>query len=186
MRNGRRQKNASRVTVSTIVTKSSARAPLWATLVATSMGAGFVPVAPGHSGTLTAVAMAWGLLHLGRWALVAGFVVITAIGTYASSVFLKAWGRDDDQRIVIDEVAGYLLTVMFVPGTWVNLIAGFFLFRLFDVWKPQPVRYVDQTVGGGWGVMLDDLVAGVYGALFLFALDRSGWLQRLWALGAGP
>ena len=149
------------------------RPPLWATLVATSGGAGFVPVAPGHSGTLTAVALAWGLAHVGAWAFGLALFVVVAVGTLASEVWGQATGVPDDQRIVIDEVAGYLGTVMLVPRTWPNLIVGFFLFRLLDVWKPGPIRRADETIGGGVGVMADDLVAGLIGSVVMVALHWS-------------
>ncbi len=150
------------------------RPPLWATLVATSCGAGFVPGAPGHSGTLTAVALAWGLSHVGAWAYGLVLFVVLAVGTLAAEAWGAATGVPDDQRIVIDEVAGYLGTLMFVPRTWPNLIVGFFLFRLLDVWKPGPIRRADERIGGGVGVMADDLVAGVIGAFVMVALHYSG------------
>jgi phosphatidylglycerophosphatase A len=151
-----------------------ARPPLWATLVATSCGAGFVPVAPGHSGTLTAVALAWGLSHVGAWAYGVVLFLVLAVGTLAAEVWGVATGIPDDQRIVVDEVAGYLGTVMLVPRTWPNLIVGFFLFRLLDVWKPGPIRRADETIGGGVGVMADDVLAGVIGAFIMVALHYSG------------
>ncbi|MGZ3438111.1 MAG: phosphatidylglycerophosphatase A family protein [Polyangia bacterium] len=170
------------------------RAPLWATLVATSMGAGFVPYAPGHSGTLTAVALAWGLSHVGAWAYGLVLFVVLAVGTIASEVWGLATGVPDDQRIVIDEVAGYLATLMFVPRSWPNLIVGFFLFRLLDVWKPGPIGKADRTLSGGIGVMADDLIAGVIGSFVMIALHYSGaivWvtaklvaLAHGWGLGA--
>ena len=150
------------------------RPPLWATLVATSCGAGFVPVAPGHSGTLTAVALAWGLSHVGGWAFGLALFLVLAVGTLAAEVWGVATGVPDDQRIVIDEVAGYLATLMFVPRSWPNLIVGFFLFRLLDVWKPGPIGRADRTLSGGIGVMADDLVAGVIGAFVMIALHYSG------------
>ncbi|MCU1280738.1 MAG: phosphatidylglycerophosphatase [bacterium] len=165
------------------------RPPLWATLVATSMGAGFVPVAPGHSGTLTAVALAWGLAHVGAWAYGLVLFVVLAVGTVAAEVWGLATGVPDDQRIVIDEVAGYLATLMFVPRSWPNLIVGFFLFRLLDVWKPGPIGRADRTLSGGIGVMADDLVAGVIGAFVMIALHYSGaiaWVTvKLLALAHG-
>jgi phosphatidylglycerophosphatase A len=157
------------------------RAPLWATLVATSMGAGFVPKAPGHSGTLTAVPLAWALARAGRWALVAGLVVVSLVGWWAAELFGRASGKEDDQRIVIDEVAGYLTTLLLVPCTPVNLILAFILFRLFDVTKPPPIRQLDEKIGGGLGVMVDDLMAGVYAGAILFALQHYGvsdWLAK--------
>src|SRR5262245_6709068 len=148
--------------------------PLWATIVATSFGAGFVPKAPGHSGTLTAVPMAWALARGGGWVFAAGLVVITAVGTWAAELFGRASGKSDDQRIVVDEVAGYLVTVACVPKSWVNLLCGFLLFRLFDVTKPPPIRQLDRYVHGGVGVMVDDLVAGVFAGAILFALQHYG------------
>jgi phosphatidylglycerophosphatase A len=154
--------------------RANERPPLWATLVATSCGAGFVPVAPGHSGTLTAVALAWGLAHVGAWAYGLVLFVVLAVGTVASEVWGLATGVPDDQRIVVDEVAGYLATLMFVPRTWPNLIVGFFLFRLLDVWKPGPIGRADERLSGGIGVMADDVIAGVIGAFVMIALHYSG------------
>jgi phosphatidylglycerophosphatase A len=156
-----------------------ARPSLVPTLIATSFGAGFSPVAPGTMGTLTAVPLAWALSLLPPWAFIVATVAVTVIGTWAASRFIAASGTHDDQRIVVDEVAGYLVTLLLVPKTWVHLGLAFFLFRLFDIWKPPPVRQVDEHVMGGFGVMADDLAAGVYGALVLLALDRFGVVARI-------
>jgi phosphatidylglycerophosphatase A len=159
------------------------RASLPVRLIATSLGSGYSPIAPGTCGTLTAIPMAWGLAKLGLIWFGVGFLVITAIGTWAAELFCRASGKEDDQRIVVDEVAGYLLTLMPVAKTPINLVLAFFLFRLFDIWKPPPVRWVDDNVHGGWGVMADDLAAGVYAAIVLFALNHFGavaWLEKLW------
>src|SRR5258706_5630134 len=107
------------------------RPPLWATIVATSCGAGFVPKAPGHSGTLTAVPLAWALARGGLTIYLVGLAVVTLVGTWASELYVRATGKDDNQQIVIDEVAGYLVTLAAVPATWPNLVMGFLLFRLF-------------------------------------------------------
>jgi phosphatidylglycerophosphatase A len=149
------------------------------TVLATSCGAGFMPKAPGHTGTLTAVPLAWGLGRLGVVAYLAGTVVVTAVGTWAASAWVRATGREDDQRIVIDEVAGYLVTLSLVPRTVGNLIFGFLLFRLFDVWKPLFIGTIDRRVGGGFGVMADDLAAGVVAALCLLALHHFGVIAAL-------
>ena len=129
------------------------RTPLWVTLVATSFGAGFVPGMPGHSGTLTAVALAWGLSHVAAW----WYGLDALRGAWRSArspprLWGAATGVPDDQRIVVDEVAGYLGTIMLVPRSWPNLIAGFFVFRVLDVWKPGPIRKADENLGGGVGV----------------------------------
>jgi phosphatidylglycerophosphatase A len=130
-------------------------------------------------GTLTAIPLAWALSLLPGWAFYLATVVVTAIGTVAASRFVAFTGTEDDQRIVVDEVAGYLLTLWLVPKSWPHLLLAFVLFRLFDIWKPPPVRWVDDHVHGGWGVMADDLAAGVYAALVLLALDRAGVVAHL-------
>src|SRR5215468_9290263 len=106
--------------------KRTARPPLWALLIATALGAGLLPVAPGTWGTAVAVPLAWGIDRAaGRFAtcaLIAALAVVTAVGSWAADVYCRATGRHDNQQIVIDEVAGYLLTVVAAPRTWPNLI----------------------------------------------------------------
>jgi phosphatidylglycerophosphatase A len=158
--------------------------PLAATVIATSFGAGFVPRAPGHSGTLTAVPLAWALAKGGDVVFIAGLVAVSLVGWWAAEMFGRYTGREDDQRIVIDEVAGYLMTLVLVPRSGVNLVLAFLLFRLFDVTKPPPVRQLDRHIGGGLGVMVDDLAAGVYAGAILFALQHFGVSARLGELFA--
>ena len=145
-----------------------------ALLVATALGAGLIPKAPGTCGTLMAVPLAVLLAHLGPLWLWAGALVVSVVGTWAAGVYCRATGKEDNQQIVIDEVAGYLVTMLLVPATALNLALGFGLFRLFDIWKPGPVRILDRRVHGGFGVMADDLAAGVLGALTLLVLHRLG------------
>jgi phosphatidylglycerophosphatase A len=155
------------------------RPPLWAAIIATACGAGMLPVAPGTWGTAAAVPLAIGLDRLGAVAFWLGTVLVAAIGSVAADVYCRATGRHDNQRIVIDEVAGYLVTLAPVPRTWANLAIGFVLFRLFDIWKPPPVRWIDRHVKGGFGVVADDLGAGVYGAIALWAIDHFHVVQRV-------
>ena len=157
----------------------SSRPPRWATVIATSFGAGFMPKAPGHTGTLTAVPLAWALGRLGQSAFLIGLAIVTVVGSVAADVFGRATGKTDDQRIVIDEVAGYLVTLVPVARSPVNLVLAFGLFRLFDVWKPPPIGAIDRNVPGGFGVMADDLGAGVYGAIILYLLNHCGAVARL-------
>ena len=86
---------------------------------------------------------------------------------WASHRTLHALGSGDPPEIVIDEVAGFILTVMFFPFTWLTLVAGFFLFRFFDILKPPPIKTIEKKVRGSFGVVLDDLLAGVYAHLLL-------------------
>jgi phosphatidylglycerophosphatase A len=162
------------------------RPPLWALLVATALGAGLVPLAPGTWGTLVAMPLAWWLGRMGEVAYLAAAVLVTVVGTIAADVYCRATGRHDNQQIVVDEVAGYLVTLAAVPRDLPDLVVGFALFRLFDIWKPPPVRAIDRRVHGGFGVVADDLAAGVYAALVLAALHYSGALPSLAArLGLG-
>jgi phosphatidylglycerophosphatase A len=147
--------------------------PGWlVTLVATALGVGFVPVAPGTAGTALAVPLAWAAAHLGQSGYLLVLVAVTAFGIWAADCYVEATGTEDNQRIVIDEVAGYMLTLAAVPRSLFFLVVGFGLFRLLDTWKPWPVRWLDEKVGGGLGVVLDDLGAGAYGGIILYLLDR--------------
>ncbi|MCA9677832.1 MAG: phosphatidylglycerophosphatase A [Kofleriaceae bacterium] len=151
-----------------------------AKLVATALGAGYSPVAPGTCGTAVAVPLAWSLATLPWW----GFVMITAavtiLGIWAAGEADRAWGTHDSGRIVIDEVAGLLVTVTFVDRSrWVVLAVGFVVFRAFDIIKPPPIRWVDEKMPGGAGVVLDDVAAGVMGAAVMIGLDHAGAFDAL-------
>ena len=155
------------------------RVPLWALLVSTALGAGLLPLAPGTWGTIVAIPLAWALDRAGELWFIVATLVVTAVGSWAADVYCKSTARHDNQQIVIDEVAGYLVTLAPVARTPANLIIGFFLFRLFDIWKPPPVRSIDRHVHGGFGVVADDLGAGVYGAICLFLIDHFHVVERV-------
>ncbi|MDH3948991.1 MAG: phosphatidylglycerophosphatase A, partial [Gammaproteobacteria bacterium] len=97
-------------------------------------------------------------------------VLLFIVGIYLCQQTTDKLGAHDHSAIVWDEVVGYLLTMIAVPFDWRWVIVGFFLFRLFDVWKPWPVRLLDRHVTGGLGIMLDDVGAAVYAALSLQAI----------------
>jgi phosphatidylglycerophosphatase A len=146
-----------------------------ALIVSTWFSVGLLPGAPGTFGTIGSIP----LFLLGA-ALGPGFqFVLTSVvigvaiwSSWRAELVLK---RVDAREIVIDEVAGFLLTVMFFPFTWRILVAGFFLFRFFDILKPPPIRRVEKIAKGGLGIVLDDLVAGVYAHIcvqfLLYMLD---------------
>ncbi len=149
--------------------------------IATAAGAGYSPIAPGTCGSVVGFGIA---VATAPWLGLAGFLgltaVISAVGVWAAAVADRGWGSHDDQRIVVDEVAGYLVTIAFVDrASLALLLAGLVAFRAFDIVKPPPIRRIDRDVGGGLGVMLDDLVAGLMAGLLLFALARAGWLDWL-------
>jgi phosphatidylglycerophosphatase A len=154
-------------------------------LVATAFGAGYSPRAPGTCGTAVAVPLAWALASLSMWEFGLVALGVTLVGVVCAQRADRAWGTEDNQRIVIDEVAGYLVTVLPVDrGSWAPLAVGFVIFRVLDIVKPPPVRWLDEHLPGGWGVVMDDVAAGVMGAGALLLLDRAGALDRLAALAA--
>lgn len=148
--------------------------------VATALGAGYSPIAPGTCGTAVTVPLAWALssLSMGQFALVA--VAITLLGIAAAHRADLAWGSHDNQKIVIDEVAGYLVTLIPVAREgWAPYAVAFVVFRFFDIVKPPPVRWLDQNLPGGWGVVLDDIAAGIMGAIVMALLAHFGALDAL-------
>ena len=147
-------------------------------MLASVFGAGYAPVASGTVGSFVTVVAIW-LLPLTPLRIAIALVVVILVGIWAGSRVERVLGKKDPGVIVIDEVAGMLLSVILLPRTIPVLITAFLLFRLFDIWKPFPARE-SQALTGGVGVMVDDLIAGFYtlilimGALTLFP----GWLTR--------
>jgi len=139
-------------------------APKIALTWATFFGAGYVPIAPGTAGTLAAVPLWWALTYVSPWLYVLATIAVTLTGIAAADRAGRYFGVADSGHIVIDEVAGYLVTMLFLPRTALAAIAGFVLFRLFDVLKPPPARFFDRDPRwkNGAGVVLDDLFAGVW------------------------
>lgn len=151
--------------------------------IATALGAGYSPVAPGTCGTAVTVPLAYALATLPIWLYVIVVAAITGVGIWAAGRADRAWGTHDTGRIVIDEVAGYLVTMTLVDrGHWLPLLVGFVVFRIFDIVKPPPIRWLDNNMTGGFGVVIDDVAAGVLGMLTMLALDRFGALAWLYAL----
>ena len=145
-----------------------------AVLIATVCGAGYSPVAPGTVGSAVTVLVLW-LIPFSRGGLVLFLVMVTVVGTWAAHITERRLGGKDPGAIVIDEVAGMTLSVVLFPLTPAVLLSGFVLFRIFDVVKPPPA-HASQRLGGGVGVMIDDLIAGLY-ALAVLAASRAvlGW-----------
>jgi phosphatidylglycerophosphatase A len=156
-------------------------APRWATLVATFFGAGRLRPGPGTWGAL-ATALLWWLLawHLSPSAripvILILIVVVVAIGIPASTLEARGCGKKDPSHVVIDEVAGQLVTLIACPIVWQALLAGFILFRVFDILKPPPIRALEK-LPEGTGIVVDDLGAGVYGLIVLQLLLHFGVLR---------
>jgi phosphatidylglycerophosphatase A len=136
-------------------------------VIATGFGIGYSPIAPGTLGTLVAIPIYYFLSEIPS-----PIYEITLIASFFLSVWLSAnaetyYNKKDDQRIVIDEVMGFLITMLWIPKTAHFIIIGFFLFRFFDILKPFPIRRMERKLKGGFGVVLDDVLAGVYANIIL-------------------
>jgi phosphatidylglycerophosphatase A len=154
--------------------------PLWhpAVLLATWFGAGLLPMMPGTWGSLIALPCAWLLVAVwGKLALAFAVLLMFGLGCWAASTAARASGRDDPGFIVVDEVAAQFLTLLAAPLDWRAYLAGFVLFRIFDVLKPPPIRQVERSVPGGLGIMLDDIVAALY-ALGLLLIGEGAFGVR--------
>lgn len=139
--------------------------------LATFFGAGYAPLAPGTVGALFGVLIVylWQYLDPGLtmygWPLVVLTIITFFVGVYCTDQLESEWGKDPS-KVVIDEAIGVWISIFFVPVSLYALIAGFVLFRIFDIWKPLGIRKFEQ-IKGGWGVMLDDVAAGVYANIVL-------------------
>lgn len=141
-------------------------------IFATGLGAGYSPAAPGTAGTLVAVPLFVILSKWGTTGVLTGLVVISVLGVPLASRMEELTATKDPGRIVIDEIAGYLLTMLGSPPDLFYIVAGFLLFRFFDILKPPPVRYLERTLFSGLGVMADDLMAGIYAWAALRLLEK--------------
>jgi phosphatidylglycerophosphatase A len=129
--------------------------------LSSAAGLGYLPKAPGTWGTLAALPIWYACRGLSPLAFTVVVLLVTAFSVLVAEAAERLYGRHDVQLIVIDEVAGMLVTAIGVPFAWPEVLAGFVLFRLFDMTKPQPIRWLDEHVPGGFGVVLDDIAAGV-------------------------
>ena len=147
--------------------------------IASYFGFGFSPFASGTVGSLMTLPLAFGCAYYwGMQGIVCLTVISFFIGVIASHEVLK-YTKHDPSLIVIDEVAGQSLTFILLADklignaqAWLVYLVGFAFFRLFDIWKPQPVRWADRKVLNAWGVMLDDIFAGIYAAVCLYWVNQ--------------
>lgn len=150
-----------------------------ALLLSTFGYVGFFPVAPGTAGSLAALALYAPVRWVGEPSIeAAAIAAVFGLGVWASTRTEALLGVSDPGPVVIDEVLGMLITLAWMPLSLTGVIAGFVLFRIFDVVKPFPARRLED-VPRGWGIMLDDAMAGVYGQL---ALRLCAWLIPAWTL----
>jgi phosphatidylglycerophosphatase A len=144
-------------------------------VLGTWFGVGLLPVMPGTWGSLAALPCAWVIRSLwGLAALAIACAIAVAVGCWAAGTIAKASGVQDPGAIVIDEVAAQWLVLLAAPLDPPSYAAAFLLFRIFDIWKPWPVRWADRRVPGGLGILLDDLLAAVYAVLVFVVLLAVG------------
>jgi len=143
------------------------------TLLATWFGVGLLPKAPGTWGSLVALPLAWGLVSWGGpGLLVQVAALLFVLGWGISREYVGRTGVKDPSEVVIDEVVGQWLVLAAAPLNPVSYGVGFVLFRLFDIWKPGPIGWLDRRYGGGFGVMIDDVAAGVAGLIGMILFQR--------------
>ncbi len=139
-------------------------------MIATGCGSGLLPIAPGTWGSLFALPLAAVLVFVGgAWLLSAATLVAFVAGVWASGKYEKAMGKTDPGAVVIDEVVGQWLAILPVALDWHYYVVAFFLFRFTDITKPWPARAAERR-HGGVGIMLDDVVAGIYAGLLTYAI----------------
>lgn len=150
-------------------------------LVATLFGAGRARVVPGTFGTLAAIPAAIVLGYLlPPWAFAAATVVLAGLAVWTSGLAARAMGLKDPRPVVIDEAAGLFVALLFLPPDPATYVGAFVLFRLMDILKPFPARRAED-LPGGWGIVVDDLIAGVYANC---GLRIFGWMLAAWS-GSG-
>ena len=137
-----------------------------ALVVATGLGSGYAPLAPGTAGSLVGLLLFWPLAGL-HGAVQVGLVAAAfLLGVPAAAVTARRTGRKDPGIVVVDEIVGMWISLLFLPLTPATVLAAFVLFRVMDVWKPYPARQLER-LPGGWGIMADDVMAGLYANLLL-------------------
>ncbi|WP_045857073.1 phosphatidylglycerophosphatase A family protein [Teredinibacter purpureus] len=145
-------------------------------LFAFGFGSGLSPIVPGTMGTLMAVPLYWLLASLALPYYIGVVIVASVVGIYLCGYASKVLGVHDHKGIVWDEFVGLWITLIAVPFSWQTLMAGFVLFRFFDMVKPWPISVVDRKVHGGFGIMVDDVLAGIAAAVILQVLMAYGML----------
>lgn len=141
-----------------------------AQFIASGFGSGCMPFAPGTFGTIAAIPLWYCLQFLPFYSYLGIVLIIFIFGTYFAHKASHELNVHDHGGIVIDEFVGYFITMSLIPTSWINVLIGFILFRIFDVIKPWPIRYFDKHVKGGFGIMIDDVIAGLIACLIFHLL----------------
>jgi len=135
--------------------------------IATGFGLGYLPKAPGTFGTLLALPFFWFLHEKGIYTYMLVTFFFTAFACIVAELAGPLFEKFDSPHIVIDEIAGFLITMTWLPRTWQAILVGFILFRILDATKPGPIGYVEKKIKGGLGVVADDVVAGIFANMAL-------------------
>lgn len=144
--------------------------------LAFGFGSGLAKKAPGTFGTLAAIPVYLLFAQADRLVYSLLTLIVTVAGVWICGMAAEKLGEHDFGGIVWDEVAGLLITLWLVPFSWQILVAGFVLFRFFDILKPWPIKWLDRHVQGGFGIMIDDVLAGVFAGGVLLLMIDWGWL----------
>lgn len=140
-------------------------------------GSGLSPYAPGTMGTLVAIPLYLLAAQFGALSVLLVCILICLLGIYLCERTTTALGVHDHPAIVWDEIAGYFVTMLLAPLSVSSVLAGFVLFRIFDILKPWPISVIDSRLKGGLGVMLDDILAGVFALIVLQLIIHLGWVS---------
>lgn len=135
--------------------------------LAFGFGSGLIKIMPGTMGTIAAIPLYLMLIQTSQWLYVLITLLSMGLGITICGQAARKLDSEDYGGIVWDEIAGFLITMCWIPFSWQNLLAGFVWFRIFDIFKPWPIKWLDKQVEGGFGIMLDDVVAGIFAAMVL-------------------
>lgn len=144
--------------------------------LALGFGSGLMPKAPGTFGTLAAIPVYFLLKDLSITYYIISVFILSITGVAICQYTSDKLGVHDHPGIVIDEFAGYLITMIAVPFSWLWVVIGFVLFRLFDILKPWPISWLDKKVSGGFGIMIDDVLAGVFALAIMHIILYFNWI----------
>jgi phosphatidylglycerophosphatase A len=139
-------------------------------LFATGFGFGYSPVASGTAGTAIGIPLYFVLSHFSGIVYLCATIAFTIFSIFIADRAEKLFQKKDDGRIVIDEIVGFLWTMNFVSPSLIHIVFGFVMFRLFDIFKPYPARYFQDRLPGGYGIVMDDVAAGIYANIMLLIL----------------
>lgn len=140
--------------------------------MATGGCAGYLPGAPGTYGTLVAIPLCYLVSRLGQVQAILFVVLFLGLAVWVSHEAEKLFEKRDPGSIVIDEMGGLLVTLLLIPWSYVNLVIGFLVFRVLDIAKPFPIRRLESRLPGGWGIVGDDVLAGIIANLILRVVTR--------------